>query len=724
MPITQNISDEELDMLVAQKMASESQVQAAPMQPAPMQQPQNDLNALTDDELDSMVAQKMAGEAAMPAQQEFQPEREADLGAALRAQYSIEPLATNRKLLLERELGKENVIQDQSGELFVRQNGAIRPVNAPGISTADVAEFGGAIPEMLGAGAGTALGLGAASIPGAVAGGLAGSAIRQGASALLGTPQEATIGERAVETGLSGALGGAGAGLGRVAKASLKKMAPAFGKIFKGFKTGKEGEALKAIAKKEGLPSPTVGQLAGGRDLEVEKLLAQRPVFGRGIRKQTDTQIKSIKKNLAKSFGEFAEVETKRGEVGLGIKDLADNVIEETKKQASEKYTKIAEQARDIVVDPLEFKASVLEGIDNLRLFDPNGNPLKHTSRTGLTADKFKRLQDVVGSVLEDIDQTAATGELGVGTIDTMRKFIQDNISEGKIQGFDNVNLIKLREAFLDTTEDLLEQKDIGLKNEFKQARSLWKKQLDLSTLFESGGRKGLGIKDMSEEKVLKHAFSNKKNVVALKELIGEDATKDAGTSFINDMLIKRLGGEDQIGAGAALNLIKEKRESIIEAVGRESYNKLKDNLFFLEKIGRPVNPSKTFVSEIMQDITPGGLASGLGQQAVRQTRKITKGAVKGVESLAKDLPRKAAMASIVLSRGEREKIVTSIGQSANADAIINGALQGNLNEVLRDKNISKGFLRKTLKSLEKSNIEGANLNRVKSRLRKELRRK
>lgn len=161
--------------------------------------------------LEKMALEKMTASGMT----EIDPKTEASLGFINRAKYSLEPIQSNRKALLEQQFGQDNIMEDKNGELFVRQNNKFVPVNKDGFSTADVADFAGAIPEMAGGLAGGAAGVaaglatsgGLGSVPMAIitgaAGAGAGSAIRQGLSAAVGTPQVASLGERALETGLS-----------------------------------------------------------------------------------------------------------------------------------------------------------------------------------------------------------------------------------------------------------------------------------------------------------------------------------------------------------------------------------------------------------------------------------------------------------------------------------------------------------------------------------------
>lgn len=77
---------------------------------------------------------------------------------------------------------------------------------------------------------------------------------------------------------------------------------------------------------------------------------------------------------------------------------------------------------------------------------------------------------------MSDIDNSE--GVISPVSMNTMRKFIDANINEGRALGFDDVFLIRAKQNFLDTTEKMLAAKNRELKTEFQVARELWRKQL------------------------------------------------------------------------------------------------------------------------------------------------------------------------------------------------------------------------------------------------------
>ena len=579
--------------------------------------------------------------------------KEATLGFETRSKLAIEPLEANRQALLVQQFGPENVKTDEAGDLFVREGDVFRPVNKPGLSTADFAELAGSAPEALGAGLGAVFGLGPASIPGAALGGAAGSAARQGVSALLGTPQVATPIERASEIGFGGAFGGIGGAIGKGVQAIGKRAAPAIKKIFPSFGASKEGLKLVKIAEKEGIPSPTQAQVAGGRDLDLEKLVSQKPLFGAGVRKRTDAQVDASKKNIAEQVGEFVDVDgsSSRELVGGKIKDLARGNIETTRAMASDLFERVSAEGDDILLPVDQVKKELLGEFKQIGLFDEKGLALPHKSATGMTRDQFNRIQDITGTLLRDMDESAVSGAIDPNTLNTMRKFIDSNIKEGGQLQFDDTILVQLREAFLDATENALAAKDKQLKNEFQTARELWRKQLQLRKKAKELGlqKEGKGQlvdnfnEGLSDEKVIARIFRDKKSVKDFKELADEETVRKAGLSHLQDLFSEKLGKENQIGAAAALNILKRNNEALTEALGSETVRKIRNNLFFLDKIGAPVNPSRTFISEIMTDLSPKAFLTGAGQTLIRKGREGSRGAAKGILKATKKAPQRGA---------------------------------------------------------------------------------
>lgn len=554
---------------------------------------------------------------------EIRQYEEATLGPMLRAQYSIEPLESNRLALLKRELGEENVIE-QNGEIFVNQDGKFYPVNAPGVSMADIADIAGATPEMVGAGAGAALGFGAGSVPGAIIGGAVGSAARQGLSALLGTPQEAGLKERALEAGISAATGGIGAGIGKgIAKASAKLIPDS-----------QIDSAFKKSARKINLKL-TKSQQLGKEVADLEKAAAEVPLFGRKFRKQLDAQIKEVKDNLTKQFGDFTDVDFDRIGTGNIIKEKAKLINENIKKQAANLFDEVAQKGTDITVNAESLKRSLANNLKEINILDEKGFAKAYNVKSNLTRDQFNKVQQVATDLIDFINETASdnNGLIDASMVNTLRKNIDANIKEAGKMGLDDIALVKLREGFLNVTEDMLGNKSQKLRGDFLKARSLWKKYLDDKQLLEKEF-KLIGKKELADEKVINDIFKSTKSIEQFRNLTDDKTLDDASIGYIKNILSEKLGKDKQVSATGALKAIRAKREILRKSLGPKQYNNLIDNLTVLEELGESINPSRTKILDLKTDLISG--AKALGQLG------FARGAAKTGEVLSKIKPKTA----------------------------------------------------------------------------------
>jgi len=638
------LSDEQLDSMILEKTQQK-------FSGGNNSQPQKvDVSSLSDEELNKMLFEKMMK--SQNPQQELNKTRpietdendEADLGFIDRTKYSIDGIASNRTAFLVEKFGANNVRKDANGEDWVLQDNKWKPVNKDGPSIADGADFIGALPENAGTALGTMAGLGVGSLPLAMVGNGVGSMVRQGVSSLIGNPQVASASERVADVGLSSVMGLGGGLLGRGIKHLGKFSAPLVEKAFKNFNISKEGAKIAKIAKNQKIPSPTIGQLAGGYDLDLEKMKGARPFWGRTIRAKVKKQVEAVKNNLSKDFGEFVDQESSREVAGVRAKELANGAIDSIRKQSSNLFDKVSENGKDVLVDAEVFTKSLLKKFTEIGVFDLDGNPLEYSGELGMTSDQFKRLQKILGQTLKDIKTTAGRhgsenligdsstiGNISATSINSFRKTLDANISEGKIDGLKDIRLVQMRNAFMDLTEDMLGAQNKSLKKDFRYARALWAKQLELRKIFKTGGEKGLGLENASDDKLLGKMFGDKKKVQMLKQLIGKEETEKAGKGYVNDLLIYRLGKEDNKSAIGLLNLI-DKTGAIKEALSPKAYKNLRDNLFFMHKAGATINPSGTGIMNLMSDgFSPKGFATGAFQATATKTKENSKRITKGV---------------------------------------------------------------------------------------------
>lgn len=604
-------------------------------------------------ELQQLEAEEMRAQEIQSQKPEMNPYKEASLGVVNRSRYALEPLQSNREALLVEQYGKENVFKDPSGELYLKQDGEFRPVNVAGLSVADVADFIGAAPEALGASAGAVLGMGAASVPAAVVGGAAGSGIRQGLSVLAGTPQVAQPAERGIEMGLSGLFGGAGSLIGKGLKGVGKKAVKKLSDLFPENTISEEGKKLAKVAAKEGIPQPTVGQLAGGRTLEGEKLLMEKPLFGRKIRKQVGEQVEAIKKNVADVVGDFMDTESKAFDAGTHVKKVAGDIIEQTRKQASTLFDEVAEQGAKVEIPSQKVYGELLGNFKKFGLFSSKGSKIPYSPKSGLTKDQFKRLQGLFGDVLESIKVSPDGKSIGTPTVNandlnTLRKTIDAYIREGQKAGYDDLVLKKMRDGFMDVTEKMLKSQDPKTAAKFKQARELWRNKIELEKLYTRGGQSSL--EKMTPENVAKTYMRNANSADELIKLVGKENAEQIGKTFLNDLFQERLGKEGQIGAAQAIKILESRKQALIKTIGKKQYNRLRSNLFALDKIGAPVNPSRTNITRLMTDVSPKGILEGVALQGFRTGRKVIKPVSKAATKALEAAPQRAGQLGNVLT--------------------------------------------------------------------------
>lgn len=649
-----NLSDEQLDSLVMQKMNS----QAAPQ----------DLSNLSDDEIDNLVAQKLQTQT----QPEFNPRaEEADLGFLNRAQYSLEPIQSNRDEFLRQKFGKENVLV-RDGETYLKQENQYRPVNQDGIGVSDIAEFAGATPEMIGTGLGVVAGLGPGSIPGAMVGGVAGSAVRQGLSTLIGTPQVATTTERAMEAGLSGLFSGAIPVIGQGVKATKPYVKNAVGKvanagkqyvqkatdylddIFKVVPSEKqvletstdlvveqapreladqsgrkivqeETEKLNKIAKDQNLPAPTYAQTVGGKAILAEGQALDTPIIGGGLRKYVDNQLDKVKQNLEKEAGEFIHSDSTGDQVGFATRNILSKSIEGTKEIAKNLYTQVDELGKDAMVGARHFFNKYKDEAAKNGLVNPDGTKSLYDPTSRLTRDEFSKLQNVFFDGMESIRNTGSD-KIRFQAVDSLRRTVKNQADEwAKINPNASRLLYEFHNNLDSTAERVLNREVPKLGKVYQDARKQWAKFKDDKEFLEKFMPDNLG-----DEKVVKKLMNDSFNVKRIKEVIGEGATKEIGKSYVKDIL-SGLAKSGVARADTALSAIRKQRSAIISSIGEKSYKNLTDNLHYLNRLNQGLNVQRTSLYNIFDDSKGGlkGFAVRLGS-VVKNYSEMKGGGIAG----------------------------------------------------------------------------------------------
>jgi uncharacterized protein YbjQ (UPF0145 family) len=618
-------------------------------------------------------------------------EQEASLGFGTRAQYAIEPIQSNRKALLQERFGTENVL-DQNGELYVKQGDQFIPVDKPGISTANFADVAGALPEMVGNVAGGVAGflgggpMGAVGA-GAVGGGL-GSLARQGISAAIGTPQVATPQERAIETGLSTAFGGAGAGLGVLGKKAIEKVKPGISQIIDNLKgAGKEvasqasetttktvadtaldasgniipnynpqtpatvmnqfsdqseravvqaeKKRLSEIAASEGLPEPTYAQTAQGKAIIAESQIMDMPLVGGKIRKIYDQQISKIRENLEGITGRKISASSDAFEVGTSTRDMAETMIEATKKASQELYEKVEKDGANAMIGKRSLfnryrnKAAELGLVD----LDDAGKPIraKYAAESSFTPDQFKVIQNAIFEGMDAINRNPS-GKILFQNANALRRTIHNYSEELSTS---NPNASRILKGFGkeldDTLESVLEKEQPGLSETFKTANTKWREYKTSKEAFT----KILSRSSNSDEKIVKTVMGNTDSVIKMKEVLGPERIKEIAQSHMQEVLAK-LTKSGMGRADTAIDAINRYRAQYIEALGEDTFKRVINNLSFLNRTGQPLDLSRPGLYTMVSDLTKKTISSygmniiGIGKTIAESKGKTLGGAVAG----------------------------------------------------------------------------------------------
>lgn len=625
------------------------------------------------EELERMVLEKLSANEQTP----INREDEASLGIINRARYAVEPIQSNRKALLLQEYGEDNVMEDNKGDLYVKEGGQFRPVDKEGISAANFADIAGATPEILGNIGGGIVG----GIPGAMVAGGAGSAARQGISALIGNPQVATAGERAIETGVSSLLSGAGQAVNQFAKPYIQGAKKGITEIIKNLSTpvgealettsetvGKstfkgglefvpeyaakteksilskivdesgrdavnlEKQALEGIAERQGLPKPTYAQTAQGKAIIAESELLDTPLISGGVRKIVDKQLKGIKDNLEKVTGKFIDVDSNAFEIGKSAIDIADTGIQATKKVAQELYNQVEEDGLEATIGKRTFFDKFkLAAADN-GLIDPTGNPTKYTTESGLTRSEFSALQETIFDGIDAI-KSNPSAKIRFQSVNALRKTLNSRVEELADSSPNAARILKKFANEIDeTTHNVLRREAPELAEKFGEANRNWRTykqhQEKFQKLFKKDG-------SLDGEKVVKTIMSGTTNVSMAKEILGEQRVKELGVSYLRD----KLGALGKSGIGRADSVLTDlKKPSVAaplkEAIGEDAYKNVIENLHFLNRTGQPLHVSRQSLLKLISDqgvmdgiSKIGGRIAGAGKNYA-----VSKGGAKAVK--------------------------------------------------------------------------------------------
>lgn len=581
--------------------------------------PSNNLTPQEQAELEQLEAEEKFAMTQAPQAVNDAPlkvsQNEANLGLVNRAKYSIEPLESNRRAFLQQQFGAENVIENDKGELFLKQGNELRPINASGPSMADLAEFAGSTPEMAGAVIGGIAGFGPASIPGAAAGGAAGAVIRQGASALLGTPQIATPLERVTDVGLSAALSAGGqfiANKGKqFAKTLINKFRPAVGQNI--------DKAAKVIID-QNLGTPTLGQQIGpgSQIAKMEKDLANVPFFGKEIRKQFNEQADNVVKELKSSIGDFASDKFKREEVGANIKQLARGKVKFLHDASSALFEQVDEVAGNVSLPSKKLTNELMNTGKNLRLLTPSGELSGYNARSGLDEETFKQLQRTLSNVVRGIRNTADDNgaslvgqglpakDITIKELNLIRQSVTKTLSSPSIRGTNAERYLRtFEQSLLDLTESGLNKVDPTAGGMFKAARAGWAEFRSFEKLLDKSKLAAKEFGELSDDLVTRDMFKNMQSVIDYEKIVGKEAVREAAENHLAGIVRKSSKdlNSDFISSAQVLNALKNNESSFKHVFGAKKFNQVVDLLSFDKGLKLLNNPSGTDTTGMRSDL-------------------------------------------------------------------------------------------------------------------------
>jgi len=637
----EELAEKDIDKLVTALQAEEANFAATPQPgraPAVEQQPEVarapaqetvigiQLEQLSDEQIDQLAQQVQAEEERAFKELTAKGAPEAALGPKRRLAFALEPITKHRVNYLVQEFGKGNVLRDDTGNLWLRQKGQIRPLNKAGFSEADVAEFVGMIPEIVGGTAGAIIGGGpVAGTVGAGIGGAAGNIARQAAAAQMGVPQEISPIERTKEIAQAGGLAAAGEVGGRLLGYGVKQLIP----------KAEGAKRLIQIATDEGLPKPTFGQRMGGMLQRQEQALKEIPIFGSAIRRTMNKQFKAARASIDRYFGDL-DLESAKRIVGGQLKDITQSAISKMKNRSSQLFKEIAEKGKNVFIDAKQIKGQFVNAIKDLQMFDELGNALPYDAGTGLDRQTWSRVQGVLEDIIGSMERGARRRPMAIAGkevaapdqtinitgLDALRRTIDKSMkSKRQDWEFADVLLDRVSDRLKDVTGRALETLEPNLSKKFIDARSLWAKQKQMAEMATQ--LKLVGKRTAADEEVLEKIFRNTDTLASFKQLVDEKTAADAAQQYVFDLLKKKVT-RGTLSGKTALKEVEKKADVLKDAIGDRKYKILKNNLEYMASLGEPINPSGTAITQMTTELIRTGL-KGVSLQAIRQIARGAK---------------------------------------------------------------------------------------------------
>jgi hypothetical protein len=619
-------------------------------------------------------------------------EEEARLGGMNRAKYALEPIQSNRKAFLEKEFGQENIMEDKSGELYLKQGGSFLPLNKNGVSVADFADLAGATPEMLGGAVGAVAGAvgggGVASVPGAItlgaAGGAVGSGVRQGISALVGNPQVATKGERAVETGVSAGFSGLASGAGAYLKPIARKAMTGIGEFLKGMSreavestaetasktianseinaggylkpilneqtaesvTGEladqsgrgvvqaEEQYLKEIAQRQKIPhGPTYAQSAQGKALIAEEKVMSMKHIGKKTRQVYDEQLAAMKANLENLTERPINAQSNKLETGLALKDASEEVVKFSKQAATEMYEFVEQEGKDAAINTHQLFKTFRNGANELKLLNSDGSMANYSAKLGLEREEFDLLQSAFKDGMDalKVAKLEARAALpGANPLFVKMPFNDANAiritmrKTAKAIGKKSPDAGRRLKGFVDglndTMEETLNKEHPKLGQVFSAANKTYRKYKGQQEVAEKIFKEN-GNVEFIPATILKGTGSVKE----MQDLIGHDMVKKAALTDIADKMM--ILNDNGIGrARSVMKTLRDKSPAYEAALGKEHFGNIVENLHFLDRTGQPLGVTKASLYNLLDNRGAGWKGMLLEIKATAETIAESKG--------------------------------------------------------------------------------------------------
>jgi hypothetical protein len=633
-------------------------------------------------ELERMALEKLSSLGQTP----IDNETEASIGTLNRAQFAIEPLQSNRKAFLEQEFGADNIMEDKNGDLYLNQGGSFRPLNKKGFSVADVADVAGATPEIAGSVVGMVAGapsgpLGALGV--GSAGGAIGSGARQVLSAAIGTPQVASVGERAVETGLSAGLSGVASAAGAYLKPIAKKAMTGVGEFLKGMaregfeevgetasksvatsqinangalkpifneqtqesimgeladQSGRnavqsEKAVLEGIAERQKIPKPTYAQAAQGKALIAEEKVMSMKNIGKKTRQVYDEQLTAIKNNLENLTGRPITAQSNKLDTGLALKEASDEVVKFSKQAATEMYEFVEQEGKNAAINTQQLFNQFRKGASELKLINSDGSFAQYSAKLGLEREEFDLLQAAFKDGMDALKvakSEARAARPGANPLIAKMPFNDANAiritmrKTAKAIAKKSPDAGRRLKGFVDGLNDAMEEtlnkEHPKLGQVFSSANKTYRKYKSQQEVAEKLFKENGNVEFMPAT-ILKGTGSVKE----AQELVGYEMVKKAALTDIADKMM--ILNDNGIGrARSVMKTLRDKSAAYEAALGKEHFNNIVENLHFLDRTGQPLGVSKASLYNLLDNRGAGWKGMLLEIKATADTVAESKG--------------------------------------------------------------------------------------------------